>query len=117
MANSLMVIFPFKRSGVWCFTDPEKQLEAEPFVCGATELIDKAVAAAGIPNAENGFKLFFSTSPFPGAAVKLTWEKPESGGNWFSCSDFGPKMDLWLCQAMYKYLDTAPRELYATAYQ
>ena len=111
MANSLMVLFPFKLNGVWMFDDVSVGLSKEPFVLGMGDILDKATAA--VAGAENGFKLFFSATPFPGSTVKLVWQREESGGNWYSCLDFGGKMEGWLCPALFKYFHTAPSELYA----
>jgi len=107
--NAISVLFPYKQNGVWMFDDSATGLCREPFVLGVGEILDKATAS--VPKAESGFKLFFSATPFPGHTVKLEWRREESGGNWYFCSQFG--MEGWLCPALFKYFDTAPRELYA----
>jgi len=60
-----------------------------------------------------GFRLLFSPTPFPGYTVRLEWRREEYGGNWY----YSPQFDLegWLCPALFKYFDTAPRELYGRA--
>ena len=72
---------------------------------------DRLVAA--IPNAENGFRLLFAATPFPGYTVDLKWRREEYGGNWY----YSPKFDLegWLCPALFKYFDKAPTDLYVRA--
>lgn len=111
--NSMSVLFPYKYEGMWVFDDPDTGLHREPFVFGIDEIITGVVAS--IPNAENGFRLLYSTSPFPGFMVKLEWRREEYGGNWYYC----PQMDKegWLCPALFKYFDKAPTELYAKAEQ
>src|SRR2546421_10443061 len=94
--NALVVIAPYKYQGAWVFDDPAVGLSREPFIAGIDTMIDKAVA--GIPNAEKGFRAIFSSSPFPGANLKLEWRRPESEGNWYYSDQF--KMEGWLCPAL-----------------
>lgn len=106
-----MVIAPYKFSGMWVFDDLAVGLAREPFVAGIDTMIDRLVAS--IPNADRGFRLVFSASPFPGHNVKLEWRREESGGNWYYCPDYG--MEGWLCPALFRYFDQAPPELYGRA--
>ena len=108
MSNSIMVITPYLNDGVWVFDDPDVGLIKEPFVAGIPEMIDSLTA--DIPDAKDGFSLFFSSTPFPGYQEKLRWVREESGGNWYS-SD-GLESEGWLCPAMFKYFDKAPNELF-----
>ena len=110
-ANSLFVLRPYKYQSCWVFDDESVGLKAEPFVFGIDDMIDRLVAT--IPNAEQGFRLIFSTQPFPGYAAKLEWRREESGGNWYFSPTFG--FEGWLCPALFKYFDTAPKEFYAKA--
>lgn len=86
---------PYKYEGLWVFDDPAVGLHREPFVAGIDKMIDQLVAS--IPGAEHGFRLLFSARPFPGHTVKLEWRREESGGNWYSCPQFG--IEGWLCPA------------------
>jgi hypothetical protein len=61
--NTIYVISPYKHHGIWVFDDPRVELVQEPFVSGADAWIDRVVA--DIPNAEEGFTLIFSSTPFP----------------------------------------------------
>jgi hypothetical protein len=45
--------------------------------------------------------------------VKLEWKREEYGGNWYFSSEF--KMEGWLCPALFKYFDNAPKEIYVKA--
>ncbi len=110
-ANSIMIITPYRYSGTWVFDDDRVGLVREPFVAGVPEMID--VLVSDIPDAENGFRLLFSAKPFPGYQKKLTWVRGESGGNYYRTDD--PQMEGWLCPAMFKYYDEAPKELYVKA--
>lgn len=110
-ANSLYVLRPYKYQGSWVFDDPAVGLEREPFVFGIDVMIDRLVAP--IPQAERGFRLVFSPCAFPGHVAKLEWRREEMGGNWYFSPTFG--IEGWLCPALFKYFDVAPRELYAKA--
>ncbi|HEX8312287.1 MAG TPA: DUF6717 family protein [Chthoniobacteraceae bacterium] len=109
--NSLFAIAPYKFEDVWVFDDPRVGLVQEPFVSGADTIID--VLTEDIPTAANGFKLIFSPQPFPGYGARFVWSRPEHSGNWYSWPERG--MEGWLCPALFKYFDTAPKELYVKA--
>lgn len=106
--NALMVITPYKYQGTWVFDDPAVDLSHEPFIAGIDTMIDKAVSR--IPNAEKGFRAIFSARDFPGSDFKLEWRREESGGNWYYSDQF--QMEGWLCPALLKYFQNAPREIY-----
>lgn len=107
--NALSVLFPYKFEGMWVFDDPAVGLRREPFVSGIDEMITRMVAE--IPDAERGFKLIFSPTPFPGFNLQLDWRREEYGGNWYFCPQLG--IEGWLCPALFKYFDRAPAALYA----
>lgn len=110
-SNSLYTLRPYKYQASWVFDDPAVGLEREPFVFGIDVMIDRLVAT--IPNADQGFRLVFSPHAFPGYAAKLEWRREETGGNWYFSPTF--QIEGWLCPALFKYFDTAPKELYAKA--
>ena len=109
--NSLAVIAPYKYEGMWVFDDELVGLVREPFVSGIDTMIDKLVET--IPDAEKGFRLIFSATPFPGYTAELIWRREEFGGNWY----YSPQFDMegWLCPALFKYFESAPRQLYGRA--
>lgn len=107
--NSIRVIHPYKYEGVWVFDDEKVGLIQEPFVSGADDIIEKLVT--NIPNAEDGFSLIFSDTPFPGHQAEFEWNREEAGGNWYTFKQLG--MEGWLCPAMFKYFDAAPKNIYA----
>jgi len=109
--NSIGIIAPYKYEGMWVFDDPAVGLTREPFVAGIDKMIDQLVTH--IPGAEQGFRLLFSATPFPGHNVKLEWRREESGGNWYYCPQFD--MEGWLCPALFKYFEDTPQELYGRA--
>ena len=109
-ANSIFVIFPYRAEGTWVFDDERVGLVREPFVAGVPEIIDGLVAS--IPNADQGFKLLFSPTPFPGAR-RFEWLREDCEGNWYHAPATGA--EGWLCPALFKYFAAAPRQIYAKA--
>lgn len=110
-ANALMVLAPYRHAGTWVFDDPQAGLVREPFVSGVPEMIDHLVK--DIPGATNGFRLLFSAQPFPGYQQQLTWLRGDMGGNYYRMEE--PRMEGWICPAMFRYYQTAPKELYVKA--
>ena len=107
--NQIFVIHPYKHNGVWVFDDEKVGLIQEPFVSGADVIIDRMVE--GIPNAAEGFSLFFSADPFPGYQGKFEWRREEFEGNWYYSADLD--LEGWLCPALFRYFEVAPKEIYA----
>lgn len=110
-ANSIMVIAPYRYQGTWVFDDRTVGLVKEPFVAGVPEMID--VLVKDIPNADNGFRLLFSAQPFPGHQKALKWLRGDGGGNYYAFDD--PPMEGWICPAMFRYYEKAPKHLYVKA--
>jgi len=109
--NALLVIAPYRHAGTWVFDDPSAGLVREPFVASVPEMID--VLVRDIPAATNGFRLLLSAQPFPGYHKRLTWLRADVGGNCYKMDD--PAMEGWICPAMFRYYQTAPKELYVKA--
>jgi hypothetical protein len=110
-SNSILVIFPYRLQGTWMFDDEQVELVQEPFIEGMPEMID--ILVQPIPNANDGFKLFFSAAPFPNYQAELVWLKEEMGGNWYRWDEH--QLEGWLCPALYKYFGEAPQQLYCKA--
>jgi hypothetical protein len=106
--NAINVISPYKHHGMWVFDDARVGLHQEPFVAGADTMIDKAVA--GIPDAEHGFMLVFSAVAFPGHQITLQWRRNDGAGDWY----YSPELasEGWLCPALLKYFERAPKTIY-----
>jgi hypothetical protein len=103
--NELIAIHPYRASGLWVFDDLAVGLRQEPFVSGADAIIDRLVQ--DIPDAELGFTLVFSARPFPGFQAEFEWRREEFSGNWYYCHTLNKTG--WLCPALLKYFDPAPR--------
>jgi hypothetical protein len=106
--NAINVIAPYKYHGMWVFDDPRVGLVREPFVAGADTMIDRVVE--NIPEAEKGFLMVFSATAFPGHQFKLEWRRGDSSGNWYYSQELD--MEGWLCPALFKYFQNAPKEIY-----
>jgi hypothetical protein len=106
--NAINVIAPYRYLDMWVFDDPRVGLFAEPFVGGADTMIDRVTA--NIPEAERGFVMIFSGTPFPGHQFTLIWRREERGGNVY----YAQQLDAegWLCPALMRYFDRTPAEIY-----
>lgn len=91
--NAIRVIQPYWSSGTWVFDDERAGLVREPFVCGIPQMIDRLVT--DIPDARKGFRLLFSSHPFPGHQAAFHRTRAESGGTWYRLEE--PPMEGWLC--------------------
>ncbi|MFP3869251.1 MAG: DUF6717 family protein [Syntrophobacteria bacterium] len=111
MGNVFRIIAPYRFEGTWVFDDPGVGLEREPFVCGIPEMIDELVK--DIPEAQNGFRLLFAASPFPGYQKEISWLREEYGGHWYRLDD--PPMEGWLCLALYRYFEEPPAKIFVRA--
>jgi hypothetical protein len=108
-----MIIYPYRHAGTWVFDDLNTGLVREPFVAGVPEMIDHLVK--DIPDADKGFRMLFSAQPFPGYMMKVTWRRAEKGGNWYYSEQLGK--EGWLCPALFRYFNEAPREIYVRVEQ
>lgn len=112
MSNQIMVIYPYFDRGLWVFDDESVGLTREPFVAGIDNIID--FMTIGVNNARQGFRLLFSADPFPDYTTSLTWiekdKDPISSGDWYYHLATGTRG--WLCPALLKYFDKAPKEIY-----
>ena len=106
--NVINVIAPYRYLDMWVFDDPRVGLEAEPFVGGADTMIDRVTAH--IPNADKGFIMVFSQTPFPDHQFRLEWRREERGGNMYHSQEL--EIEGWLCPALMRYFDAVPSEIY-----
>jgi hypothetical protein len=106
--NAIHVIAPYKHHGMWVFDDARAGLQQEPFVSGADEMIDRVTT--DIPDAEHGFTMVFSDSPFPGHQYRLELRRPEHAGNWYYSAELG--IEGWLCPALFRYFAAPPKEIF-----
>jgi hypothetical protein len=108
--SGIHIIKPYWHSYTWVFDDGEVGLSKEP-VCGIPEMIDTLVAT--VPQAKTGFRLLFSSEPFPGYQLELVRINKDDGGTWYRWA--GRAAKGWLCPALLKYYPEAPGTLYVRA--
>jgi hypothetical protein len=116
-----MTIYPYfdPSSGCWLFDDEQAGLKAEPFVLGMSEMLTRLVTHLAIEQATRGFCLQFSAHPIP-HDVELQWVRAENprdpmAGHWYRGLVAGREMEGWLCPALYRYFETAPRRIFVKA--
>ena len=114
--NQMHALVLYRHQGAWVYDDPVHGREAEPFVLGASEMLDTLLTLdlphrlteAGLDRSP--FRVLFSAEAFPDAhrAERL---REEAAGNWYRFGD----QEGWLCPALFDYFDHAPAELWVTA--
>jgi hypothetical protein len=124
-----MTIYPYLLEDTcWVFDDERAGLKEEAFVLGMTEMISRLVEAKSVPNAAKGFAMTFAAEPFD-HDVELTWVQPEdvaklSGnaftaqpgvGNWYRGTVSDQEMIGWLCPALFRYFEEAPKRIFVKA--
>ena len=119
-SNQINIIKPYKHHEQWVFDDPSVGLEREAFVAGADTLLD--IVTEDIPNAGDGIVVLFSAGKFPSYNVLLKWKHGDEDGNFYSCFRDNEQpvathnscepLEAWLCPALFKYYEDAPKELY-----
>lgn len=102
--NAISMINPYKHKGQWVFDDESKELDKEPFVAGADDLITMLL------NGEDKCTILFSESAFKGHEHVVTHVKPEMDGNTYFHEEF--QHELWLCPALLKYFEKPPKQIY-----
>lgn len=110
-SSLIMQIYPYRHRNIWVFDDAQIGFSQEPFVGGAPEIID--ILVKDIPTVDEGFRLLFSASPFPGYQAELIWLRAEYGGQWYF--DRIHKMESWFCPSLLGYFDQAPNRIYCKA--
>ena len=110
--NQINTILPYRSMGGWAFDDNAVGLDREPFVAGADKAIDKIVEHLGIET--DKIKMTFSKDKFPEHDVKLEYLMDDmfEDGQFYSIDDDNFDLELWLCPALLKYFDEAPKEIY-----
>lgn len=104
--NQIMQLKIYRTGSLWAFDDENTGLAAEPFVAGIEKIIDKIVDDPKQQTAE----LLFSRDPFPGTNNVLDRGRKDMGGVWYTWKK--ENMVGWLCPALFKYFDVAPKSIY-----
>ena len=106
--NSIFVIEPFRKHGLWVFNDESRGLVEEPFVFGMPQIIDKVV------NDDKCFKVrfIFSDKELPEYDLILNRmdDRPAIIGTWYHSLKLN--MSGWLCPAHNLYFEKSPEQIY-----
>ena len=102
--NSIFTIIPHKLDGQWVFDDESTELYKEAFVAGADDLLEI------LSDGKDSVVMLFSEEPFPEYTVRIEYIGPELGGSNYFCEEYNHK--LWLCSALFKYFEEAPKAIY-----
>lgn len=106
--NAINVIHPYKYNGQWVFDDESKELDKEPFVAGADDLIEMLSGGA------DKCSIVFSAGKFPTATGVIINQTPKTNGE--MGTDYLYEADtphkLWLCPALLKYFEKPPAEIH-----
>ena len=109
MSNTMQALRLYRHQGTWAFDDTRHDLDAEPFVLGAEELIDTMLKDQGLWPCDS-VTVYFSLTPFPGATSFLKMEEVW-GGCWYMNERY---REGWLCPAGRFYSpDEWPEEFWA----
>ena len=97
----------------WVFDDADAGLQAEPFVIGMNEIIDRILGEQGLLESakQHGFKCEFSSQTIPGESAVLKLQRAEAGGAWYRYKE----LEGWLCPALMIYFQLIPGEIHARA--
>ena len=115
------ILYPYLIGDTFFFDDKSKDLKAEPFVKGMSEMIWALVTVKNIPNASKGFQMTFSDQFFAGHDVELVWlraddpDETSMPGNSYRAEIAGRVMEGWLCPALLYYFNTAPKRIFVSA--
>lgn len=70
----------YKSNSTWLFDDPEKDIVAEPFVKGSSELITAIQGQIGMPC--SNLSVTSADEPFAESRFKLDWRDSRDDGTW-----------------------------------
>ena len=105
--NQINVAHPYLWNGQWVFDDESRGLDKEPFVAGADDMLDH------VTNNGTSCTLLFSKDEFPDYTFKITKaNRTALVGTFYDYDDGKRSIDLWLCPALFKYINPAPQEIY-----
>ena len=97
--NSIQCMEVYRKAGCWCFTDERLELYDEPFIAGATQILDTVIMGQGVYSTY--YRIVFSDTPFPAKnLVHLVRMEPQyEGYNYSYMDDKGEQSIGWLCPA------------------
>jgi hypothetical protein len=107
--NQIQTLTFYRENRMWVYDDPTFGKKAEPLILGASELLDRIIAADTGKYIRDPVEIAFSAQPFPGA--HCAWRiRLEDGGAWYHMAGD----EAWLCPALLDYFPVAPEHLYVS---
>lgn len=106
--NAMQVLALYRSGGAWVFDEPRFGLVAEPFVLGASEIIDAIITSAGLDHRRPRVRMVFSANTFPGEHAVARRLHPEHGGTWYEAQG----RQGWLCPALFHFFPEAPEQIH-----
>lgn len=114
VTSAFQEIIAYRKRGEksWVFDDVAKKLFVEPFVRGASELIDARLQIMERSRAEV-IVIHFNNRPFTGYEFYLQRKNLKSvdGGVWYREPTSG--LEAWLCANTLKFFSKFPEKIYA----
>jgi hypothetical protein len=105
--NAINVISPYRYNNLWVFDDPAVNLVKEPLIAGIDTMLD----FISKENNQEAFNIIFSATQFPDHQFCLNWVRGGDGGNWYEEREV-IKIEGWLCPALLRYFEQAPKQIY-----
>ena len=106
---TLLHISPlYKHGDVWYYNDANLGVYAEPFVCGASELIEKVAQADKIPNPKGIYACGDNPDAIPDGHHAYFICKENGGASYYSQEFIH---HFWLCSHLFDYFQSPPKIL------
>lgn len=108
--NAIYTLKPYYYKGTWVFDDHKTGLVKEPFIEGIPEIIEEGLKLHKLPitKARKGFTLIFSKNVLPTYKMVLKRSTRAHGGVYYKYGE----MKGWLCPALFKYFNEAPKKIF-----
>lgn len=107
--NIIFSIQLYRHHGMWVFDDAHRNLVAEPFVLGATELIDYHLTRKEIEDSEHPV-LIFSEVALPDFDIVLKKDEHTTPDSAYFTDQFENR--CWLCPAQVLFFGYVPDTIY-----
>lgn len=108
--NSLQIIDAYHDGGLWLFDDARFGLHREPFVQGASEAIDRALARKFPSEKLTRCRIIFSATPMPDMDLTAHRDGPGLDAQNAGCMYRDDTARFWLCPAMCHFFGPQPPE-------
>jgi hypothetical protein len=110
--NALFEISLYRIGKTWFFDDKDREIIREPFVAGASEIIQKYLNKKGLGRRRKNISIIFSTTWIPNWDIHLVCT--EKCGKTSAYYKDQEEDVCWLCPAQIKFFGQIADEIYAT---